>query len=276
MFVYSRAGYGRSSPAKLPRPLSEDAAREMIGMVDTQAREDWIAARDAAVAPFHAALARQLKRALADERRARPDPRYEPGELPLLRQLHPASLGEARVHAKQIGREQGRLLAAGASMGWAPDAVIQDPTDPQLRSAQVRAREQATARLILQIAPAVAKAAMESGVATRPIADFDAYHQQLMQFVYHSGLLMKPIFAGAKKDPKRIVYAEGEEERVLRGEGTIVERLLGLEFELAADIIRTVALDATMTNIAALGALAHLGRPRRRRQARPRPPTHRA
>ena len=75
----------------------------------------------------------------------------------------------------------------------------------------------------MKIAPAVAKAAMDSGVATRPIADFDAYREKLTQFVYHSGLLMKPIFAAAKKAPKRIVYAEGEDERVLRAVQVVVD-----------------------------------------------------
>ena len=78
-------------------------------------------------------------------------------------------------------------------------------------------------RLIVNIAPAVARAAMESGVATRPIADFDAYHQRLLQFVYHSGLLMKPIFEAAKDAPKRIVFAEGEDERVLRAVQVVVD-----------------------------------------------------
>ena len=64
---------------------------------------------------------------------------------------------------------------------------------------------------------------MESGVATRPIADFDAYRERLTQFVYHSGLLMKPIFTAAKKAPKRIVYAEGEDERVLRAVQVVVD-----------------------------------------------------
>src|SRR5260370_33820841 len=73
------------------------------------------------------------------------------------------------------------------------------------------------------IAPAVARAAMESGVATRPIPDFDAYHARLLQHVYHAGLLMKPIFQAAKKAPKRIVYAEGEEERVLRAAQVVVD-----------------------------------------------------
>jgi malate dehydrogenase (oxaloacetate-decarboxylating)(NADP+) len=71
-------------------------------------------------------------------------------------------------------------------------------------------------RLIIKIAPAVAKAAMDSGVATRPIKSFDAYRDQLSRFVYESGTPMEPVFAAAKKAPKRVVYAEGEDERVLR------------------------------------------------------------
>ena len=71
-------------------------------------------------------------------------------------------------------------------------------------------------RLILEIAPAVARAAMESGVATRPIEDFAIYHQRLSEFVYNSAFIMKPIFAKAKTAPKRIAYAEGEDIRVLR------------------------------------------------------------
>ena len=67
---------------------------------------------------------------------------------------------------------------------------------------------------------------MDSGVATRPIADFAAYRERLTQFVYHSGLLMKPIFAAAKKEPRRIVYAEGEDERVLRAVQVVVDERL--------------------------------------------------
>jgi malate dehydrogenase (oxaloacetate-decarboxylating)(NADP+) len=73
------------------------------------------------------------------------------------------------------------------------------------------------------IAPAVAKAAMDSGVATRPITDLRAYRERLLQFVYTSGLLMKPIFAAAKNDPKRIVFAEGEDERVLRAVQIVID-----------------------------------------------------
>jgi malate dehydrogenase (oxaloacetate-decarboxylating)(NADP+) len=78
-------------------------------------------------------------------------------------------------------------------------------------------------RLIMEIAPAVAKAAMESGVATRPITDFAAYREKLYQFVYRSGLTMRPIFSQAKQAEKRIVFAEGEEERVLRAVQTVVD-----------------------------------------------------
>ncbi len=84
---------------------------------------------------------------------------------------------------------------------FGPDYLIPKPFDP---------------RLILQLAPAVAKAAMDSGVATRPIEDFAAYRQRLSQFVFRSGLAMKPVFDHARSDPKRLVYAEGEDERVLR------------------------------------------------------------
>ncbi len=88
-----------------------------------------------------------------------------------------------------------------AELTFGPDYLIPKPFDP---------------RLILEIAPAVAKAAMASGVATRPIDDFAAYRQRLSQFVFRSGLVMRPIFDTARSNPKRVVYAEGEDERVLR------------------------------------------------------------
>ncbi len=78
-------------------------------------------------------------------------------------------------------------------------------------------------RLITKIAPAVAQAAMDSGVATRPIADMAVYHEQLSNFIHQSGLLMKPVFNLAKKNPKRLVYAEGEDERVLHAVQVVVD-----------------------------------------------------
>ncbi len=78
-------------------------------------------------------------------------------------------------------------------------------------------------RLILKIAPAVAKAAMESGVATKPIENFAAYAADLQRFVFRSGLVMKPIFERAQQDPKRLVYAQGEDERVLRAVQVVID-----------------------------------------------------
>ncbi|MGH8620591.1 MAG: NADP-dependent malic enzyme [Burkholderiales bacterium] len=93
-------------------------------------------------------------------------------------------------------------------LSFGPEYLIPRPFDP---------------RLIGKIAPAVARAAMASGVATRPIADFDAYSERLNQFVYQSGLIMKPVFEAAKAAPKRVVYAEGEDERVLRAVQVVVD-----------------------------------------------------
>jgi malate dehydrogenase (oxaloacetate-decarboxylating)(NADP+) len=93
-------------------------------------------------------------------------------------------------------------------LSFGPEYLIPKPFDP---------------RLIVTVAPAVAKAAMDSGVATRPIADFNKYHERLSQFIYHTGLLMKPVFERAKQAPKRVVYSEGEEERVLRAVQVVVD-----------------------------------------------------
>ena len=97
---------------------------------------------------------------------------------------------------------------AARMTGFGPDYIIPKPFDP---------------RLILHIAPAVARAAMESGVARRPIADFDAYERELEKFVYRSGQLMRPVFDVARQNPRRVVYAEGEEDRVLRAVQTVVD-----------------------------------------------------
>jgi malate dehydrogenase (oxaloacetate-decarboxylating)(NADP+) len=88
-----------------------------------------------------------------------------------------------------------------ANLGFGPDYILPKPFDP---------------RLIVEVAEAVAKAAMDSGVATRPIADLQAYRNQLEQYVFRSSLVMKPVFRKAQQKPKRVVYAEGEDERVLR------------------------------------------------------------
>ncbi len=107
--------------------------------------------------------------------------------------------------------EQVALAYGIESISFGPDYIIPRPFDP---------------RLIARVAPAVAKAAMDSGVAMRPIADLDAYRDSLAQFVYHSGLLMKSLFTAAKAAPRRIVYAEGEDERVLRATQIVVDERL--------------------------------------------------
>lgn len=121
--------------------------------------------------------------------------------------------------AKLAQEEQSEVVAAAYGqydVAFGPNSFIPKPFDP---------------RLIVRIAPAVAKAAMECGVATRPIADLEGYVEQLEQFVYRSGAFMKPLFAGAKSHVRaggkaRIVFTEGEDERVLRAVQVIVDEKL--------------------------------------------------
>ncbi|KQW45743.1 MULTISPECIES: NADP-dependent malic enzyme [unclassified Roseateles] len=120
----------------------------------------------------------------------------------------------AAVHAiaDLAQAEQSEVVAAayvGATLSFGPEYLIPKPFDP---------------RLMMRIAPAVAKAAADSGVAARPITDWDAYREKLQSFVYASGNTMKPIFSAAKRAPnKRVAYAEGEEERVLRAAQVVVD-----------------------------------------------------
>ncbi|MBU2328346.1 MAG: NADP-dependent malic enzyme, partial [Alphaproteobacteria bacterium] len=116
-----------------------------------------------------------------------------------------------------LAREEVSEVAAKAYTGetptFGPDYLIPSPFDP---------------RLILRIAPAVARAAADSGVARRPIADFDTYLDQLNRFVFRSGFVMKPIFAAAKTaSNKRVIFAEGEDERVLRAAQVLLEDGIG-------------------------------------------------
>jgi len=122
----------------------------------------------------------------------------------------------ACVHAiaELAQAEQSDVVAMayeGQELSFGSEYIIPKPFDP---------------RLITRIAPAVAKAAMDSGVAARPIADFEAYRQQLSNFVYHSGFVMQPVFTRAKQAPKRVIYAEGEDERVLRAVQVVVDEKL--------------------------------------------------
>jgi len=100
---------------------------------------------------------------------------------------------------------------SGEAQGFGPGSLIPSPFDP---------------RLILRIAPAVARAAMESGVASRPITSFEEYRAQLERFAFRSGLVMKPVFAKAKTQPVRVIYAEGEDERVLHATQVVLEEKL--------------------------------------------------
>ncbi|MFM0472183.1 NADP-dependent malic enzyme [Paraburkholderia strydomiana] len=126
------------------------------------------------------------------------------GATTITKEMETAAVNAIAELARQ---EQSDIVATAygiKDLSFGPDYLIPKPFDP---------------RLIVKIAPAVAKAAMESGVATRPIEDMEAYKQHLQQFVYHSGTTMKPVFQLARSvepEKKRIVFAEGEEERVLR------------------------------------------------------------
>ena len=123
----------------------------------------------------------------------------------------------AAVHAiaELAQAEQSEVVAAayaGEQLGFGPEYLIPKPFDP---------------RLMMKIAPAVAQAAADSGVASRPIADMAAYRERLQGFVYASGSAMKPIYAAAKRGTRqRVAYAEGEEERVLRAVQIVVDERL--------------------------------------------------
>jgi malate dehydrogenase (oxaloacetate-decarboxylating)(NADP+) len=144
-----------------------------------------------------------------------------------------AAMEIAAVHAiaELAQAEQNDIVAsayAGVTLNFGPEYLIPKPFDP---------------RLMMMIAPAVAKAAAESGVAARPIADFEAYRDKLQAFVYASGTTMKPIYAVAKRAKRRnVAFAEGEDRRVLRAVQTIVDEglarpwLVGRASQIAARI----------------------------------------
>ncbi|TAJ17442.1 MAG: NADP-dependent malic enzyme, partial [Rugosibacter sp.] len=103
------------------------------------------------------------------------------------------------------------MAYGGENLSFGREYLIPRPFDP---------------RLIVKIAPAVAKAAMDSGVATRPIGDLEAYRERLDNFVYQSGFIMKPVFDAAKKAPRRVLYCEGEDERILRAVQAVIDERL--------------------------------------------------
>ena len=123
-----------------------------------------------------------------------------------------ACVHEIAALAKAEASDEVAAAYAGKELKFGPDYIIPTPFD---------------VRLILRIAPAVAKAAADSGVALRPIADLEAYRQQLTRFVYQTGMVMRPVFAAARaacaNNAARVVYAEGEDERVLRAVPVVLE-----------------------------------------------------
>ncbi len=124
---------------------------------------------------------------------------------------------EAIAHLAREASSDVAAMAYGGEMAtFGEQSLIPSPFDP---------------RLILRIAPAVAKAAMDTGVATLPITDWEEYHERLDRFVFRSGFVMKPIFNQAKQEPKRVIYADGEDERVLRA------ALIALEEGIATPIL---------------------------------------
>lgn len=115
----------------------------------------------------------------------------------------------------------------GQDLNFGSEYIIPKPFDP---------------RLIVKIAPAIAQAAMDSGVASKPIEDMDAYRTQLMNFVYHSGQLMRPLFMQAKKNPKRVVYADGEDERVLRAVQSVIDECLAIPYLIGRPSVITMRI----------------------------------
>jgi len=137
------------------------------------------------------------------------------GATRITEEMKLACVREIAALAKAETSDEVAAAYAGQELRFGPDYLIPKPFD---------------ARLILRIAPAVAKAAADSGVATRPIADLDAYRASLERYVYQTGMLMRPVFTAAKAfhatRPARVVYAEGEDERVLRAVQVVLDERL--------------------------------------------------
>src|SRR5277367_6333128 len=130
------------------------------------------------------------------------------GATAINEEMKHAAVDAIAALAREAPSEVAARAYGGEAPTFGPGSLIPNPFDP---------------RLILRIAPALAEAAMASGVATRPIADIEAYRERLNEFVFRSGFIMKPLFAEAKAAPKRVVYAEGEDERVLRATQVVAE-----------------------------------------------------
>ena len=133
------------------------------------------------------------------------------GATRITEEMKLACVREIAALAKAESSAEVAAAYAGKELNFGPDYIIPTPFDP---------------RLILRIAPAVAEAAVRSGVATRPITDIAAYRASLERYIYQSGMLMRPVISAAQAVPaaqKRVVYAEGEDERVLRAVQSVVD-----------------------------------------------------
>ncbi len=133
------------------------------------------------------------------------------GATSINEEMKRAAVDAIAALAREVPSDVAARAFEGQAPSFGPGSLIPNPFDP---------------RLILRIAPAVARAAMETGVATRPIKDFDEYHETLDRFVFRSGFIMKPVFTKAKAQPVRVIYAEGEDERVLRATQAVIEERL--------------------------------------------------
>ncbi len=227
MARYARHTEARTLPEVLP------GADVFLGLSAPRVlKPDWL--RDMAPNPFILALANPEPEISPDLARAvRPDAIIATGRSDYPNQVNNVlcfpfifrgaldcgarEINEAmKVAAVEAIAELARIEASeavaaaygGDAPVFGPEYIIPKPFDP---------------RLILVVAPAVARAAMETGVAERPIADFEAYRQDLDDVVYRSGQVMRPVFEAARKNPKRIAYAEGEDERTLRAAQAVVD-----------------------------------------------------
>jgi malate dehydrogenase (oxaloacetate-decarboxylating)(NADP+) len=135
------------------------------------------------------------------------------GATRITEEMKLACVREIAALTKEEISDEVAAAYAGQELRFGPDYLIPKPFD---------------SRLILRIAPAVARAAVESGVATRPIKDLDAYRQSLTRFVYQTSMVMRPVFATAKARPMRVVYANGEDDRVLRAMHVVLEEGLAV------------------------------------------------
>ena len=136
-----------------------------------------------------------------------------------------AAVRAIAVLAHEAPSEITERALGGDSELFGPENLIPSPFDP---------------RLILRIAPAVARAAMDSGVARRPITDFEAYEDRLNRFVFHSGFVMSPVFSRARSAPKRVIFADGEDERVLRATDAVLQERLAIPILIGRpDVIAT-------------------------------------